>query len=213
GGPFRENTTAVTTVKFSEDRKSFVAEDDITYTCRRLGKVIQDSAGWTAEKDEINEVTNFEITVTKPDGDSLSLGHKKGEVADPALEAYSPGWGFKFPLKDYCDVDRLQINVKAVYVVPLERPFSWTMPSLSHNFNGSIQFPGELEIFFDSFGLDESVLPKTKPEPQGGIKTYHFEHRSWLLPDDGFSYHFRQPQPPQQQLAMQPHSSPPASAA
>ena len=199
GGPFRENTTAVTAVKFSEDREWFIAKDDITYTCRKLGKVIQGSAGWTAEQDEVNEVTEFEITVTKPDGTSLSYSHRKGEDPDPALEPNVKGHGFTLPLHDYCDVDGLQINVKAGYIVPLERPFSWSMPSLSHNFSGSIEYPGELVLFVDSFGLDESALPRTKPEDKDGRRTYHFKHKSWLLPDDGFSYHFRQPrsQPPQ----------------
>jgi hypothetical protein len=215
GGPFRENTTAVTIIKFAEDRQSFIAKDEVTYTCRKLGEVIQESAGWTAEQDEIMEVSEFEITVTKPGGAPLSRGYKTGEVADPALEPYSQGHGFTFPLKEYCDVDGLQINVKAVYVVPLERPFSWTMPCLSHNFDGSIEYPGELVIFFDSFGLDESALPRQRPEEKDGRRTYHFKHKSWLLPDDGFSYHFRQPQtrpqtPPQPPPPMQsPRSAEP----
>jgi hypothetical protein len=190
GGPFREKTIALTNVRYTDDGNSFIATDDITYTCRKLGSEIQDKAGWTAEKDEIDEVSEFEITLTKPGTTSESRGYKKGEEPDPSLEAYS-GHGFTLPLKEYRNCDGLQISVRAIYVVPLERPFSWTMPCLSHGFSGSITYPSDLELFFDSFGLDEFALPKTKPEEKNGSRTYHFEHGSWLLPDQGFAFHFR----------------------
>lgn len=195
GGPFRENTIAVTTVTYSTDGKSFRATDEIEYVCRKLRDRIQDSAGWTAEHDEINDLSEFEITVARLNGKPLTLGYKKGESQDPALEGYS-GHGFTLSLKDYKDCDGLKIKVKAVYDVPFERPFSWTMPYLSHRFSGSIKYPEGLDLFFDSFGLDEAVLPKSKAEAINGVRTYHFEHPSWLLPDNGFSYHLRQPPAP-----------------
>ena len=192
GGPFREYTEALTTVEFSPGRNSFIATDDITYTCRKLGKVIQDSAGWTAEQDEIKRVIEFTITVMKGKT-SATHSHKEGDkTLDPDLKKYEAGHGFTLLLKKYQDYDGLKIRVTTKFEVPLERPFSWTMPCLSHVFSGSICYPCELDIFVDSFGLDESALPKAKPTNQTGVRTYHFEHSSWLLPDDGFSYHFRQ---------------------
>ena len=197
GGPFREYTKAFTTVEFSKDRKSFIATDEIFYTCRKLGKVIQDSAGWTAEQDEIKRVIEFTIKVTKGET-SATHSHKEGDkTLDPALKKYETGHGYTLPLKKYQDYDGLKIHITTKFEVPLERPFSWTMPCLSHSFSGWISYPCNLEIFFDSFGLDESALPKAKPTNQTGVRTYHFEHGSWLLPDDGFSYHFRQAPPPQ----------------
>lgn len=211
GGPFREYTEAITTVEFSQDRKSFIATDDITYTCRKLGKVIQDSADWTAEQDEINRVIEFTITVIHKGKTLATHSHKEGdETLDPALKKYEAGHGFMLPLKEYQDYDGLKIKLKTVFEVPLERPFSWTMPCLSHSFSGSIRYPCDLEIFFDSFGLDESALPKAKPTNQTGQRVYHFEHNSWLLPDDGFSYHFRPV--PRPQTATEAESTPATKA-
>src|SRR5690349_8446794 len=174
GGPFREDTVAITTVEYSDDGKSFCATDEVSYTCRKLGKTIQESAEWTAESDEIMETGDFEIAIKTGDSDWQTYYARKGELADPVLEAKLGGHGFILPLKDYQDCDGLKVKVKALYRVALERPFSWTMPCLSNRFSGSIKYPSNLDIYFDSFGLDKSALPKKRPEAVDGFRTYHF---------------------------------------
>lgn len=191
--PFREQTTATTTVEV-KDEQHFRAKDHIEYTCRSLQKEIQDFAGWTAEMNEMDAVTEFQMIITWPNGESMTFTpDDPPDREPPRLEAEIKGRGHKLWFKEYPkyhQCDKLKIQIDVTYEVPVERPFSWTMPCLSNSFTGAIICPKQFEIFFDRFGLEEEAFKKEKQQ-EDQTWLYPFEHKSWLLPDDGFAFHLR----------------------
>lgn len=187
GGPFRQGTTFKTVVVPTPD--TFNVTDTISYACKKRGKAIQPEVLWTAEQDEIKKITDFSITATKPD---RTVRTYLPDDKPHSLQGYQPGHGFTLSLKEYAACDGLMITVHVGYVVSRERPFSWSMPYLSDGFSGDIHFPPDLEIFVDLFGMDKSALPKKLDTDEHGFNVYRIRHDGWLLPDDGFSFYFRQ---------------------
>jgi hypothetical protein len=191
GGPFRTDTTFETKIERTENEDFFKVTDSISFKCKKGGKTILPEIEWTTEKDESERVLQLEITAKKPaqgsEPDSYSFDVANNSYPPP-LEPYTSGRGCKLSLAQYADCDGLEVTLKVVYVVSRERAFSWTMPYLSDGFSGEIQFPDDLQIFVDRFGIDESAVSKDT-----GI--CKISHKKWLLPEDGFSFSFQQKPP------------------
>lgn len=196
GGPFRKGTTFKTEIAQLTD-DLYQVTDTIAYTCKRGNKGLPKEAQWTTEQDEIQDLLRLDISATRPDPgaqDETYSFEKEGDC-DPAFVEYA-GHGYMLPLTEYAACAELAIKVTATYTVLRERPFSWSMPILSDSLKGVIVYPENLEIYVDLFGLQESMLPKKEDlRPENGVYTYRIEHDTWLLPDQGFSFHFRRTKP------------------
>lgn len=199
GGSFRKGTTFETHITLLPGSNLYEVTDSISYTCKRGNKGLPEEAVWITEQDEIDDVLKLEITATRPGADAHSDAYpfdKATGYSHPALVKYETGHGYRLPLREYAECDELAIKIAATYTVSHERPFSWSMPVLSDSITGDIYYPENLDIFVDLFGLDESMLPKKADlMPENGVYKYRIEHKTWLLPDDGFSFHFRQVKP------------------
>lgn len=210
---FRTETTFKTRVELRPDSNLYTVTDSISYTLKKGSEGLPETAGWTTELDEIDDILELNITATRPEKDAQPEPHAFVKDGDehPSLKKYAKGHGYELPLKEYAACDELAINVTVTYTISRERPFSWSMPCLSNTFTGDIIYPDTLEIFVDLFGLDESLLKqKADLKPEDGIYKFRIEHKDWLLPDDGFSFYFR-PKAPAQQPATE--STAPAAPA
>lgn len=200
GGPYRKDTTFDVVIEHNGADNSYKVSENISFTCKKTGAAVLPEIRWTTELDEINGILQLDFTAKKTDQDNIdSYSFNAGtNQCHDSLERYAQGHGYTLSLANYALCDGLLITEKVIYVVPSERPFSWSMPCLSDGFSGAIHFPADLEIFVDLFGMDEKALPKDKtnpPKDNRGFNVYEISHKNWLLPDDGFSFHLR-PKPP-----------------
>ncbi len=193
GKPYREGTTGLTKVSYSDDGKTFVVEETISFECRRLGKDIQSEAKWTTAKDEIDDIIDFRITVTVPPAVAQHYPEvpqkrvfDKNDDPDSQLKEITGKWGYNVSLEEYRGIDGLEVKLEVKYVVALDRAFSWTMPYISKGLNCKITFPLELKIFTDQFVMEDVEAPDAS---QPGVCVYRYPY--WLLPGDGLAFHFR----------------------
>ncbi len=201
--PYRKDTQFNVVIERAGN-DSFKVTETISFTCKKAGEAILPDVRWTTEWDEITTLLELDFTAKKSDqnnSDSYSYNYETNQCHG-SLKHYDPGHGYILSLADYASCDGLSITVKVIYVAPSERPFAWSMPCLSDKFSGQIHFPADLEIFADLFGMDDKALPedrKNLPQDADGLNICTVSHNNWLLPDDGFSFHFRQkkvPAPP-----------------
>lgn len=197
GGPFRKGTTFETAIaQLTPDL--YKVTDTISYTCKRGSKGLPEEARWTTEQDEIEDLLHLDISARSPNPGALddTYSYDKDGSCDPLFIKHETGHGYRLPLGKYAVCDELAIKLTATYIVSCQRPFSWSMPILSDSIKGDIVYPENLEIFVDLFGLDESMLPqKAGLKPENGFYKYRIEHKTWLLPDQGFTFHFRPTKP------------------
>ncbi len=216
-GAFRTGTTFETRVAHDANGDLYRVTESISYTCKKGSEGLPKEVRWTTEADEIEELLHLDISAKKPEKDARDEVYsfdKTTGYCHRSLVNYKPGHGYILPLDEYASSDELAITVTATYTVPRERAFSWTMPLPSDSFSGDISFPADLEIFVDLFGLDESALPgKADLQPENGIYKYPIKHDTWLLPDDGFSFHFRQRKQPVARPAAEPAAPAPEPSA
>ncbi|HEY2962391.1 MAG TPA: hypothetical protein VGJ37_08260 [Pyrinomonadaceae bacterium] len=212
GGPFRKSTNFETVVELVPNRDSYKITDTIAYSCKKGAEGIQPKVVWTTEWDEIEDILQLDITATRPEQGAIADWYSFNKATNQchrSLKPYPRGHGFTLPLDHYGSCDGLVIQVRVTYLVSRERPLSWSMPCLSDGFSGEIQFPSNLEIFVDLFGLSEDALPDKANLPQeNGFWKYKIAHSDWLLPDDGFSFYFR----PKKVSAALPAPAPPPAA-
>jgi hypothetical protein len=211
GDPYRKDTTFQVVIERAGN-DSFKVSETISFTCKKAGDAILPDVRWTTELDEINEILELDFTAKKAEENNSAsyCFNAKNNQCHGSLQPYATGHGYVLPLGDYASCDGLSITLKVIYIAPSERPFAWGMPCLSDGFSGEIHFPADLEIFADLFGMDEKALPqdrKNLPRDAMGLNICTVSHKNWLLPDDGFSFHFRQKRVP-----AAPPAPPPAPA-
>lgn len=188
--PYREGT--VGTMDIVTEGNFFRVEETICYTCRKVGKGIQERVDWTTERDELDDdgIKEFEITVTVPNSVGNQLGQQLTTIYKkdaPELEPYDKGQGYRLSLKKYEAIDGLQVKCRVIYMVPIDRPFSWWMPNLSKGLTVTIKFPEEFDIYDDLFVVDA----KEDGDLKGTRGEYTFNYETWLMPRDGFAFHLR----------------------
>jgi hypothetical protein len=204
GSAYREETTGVTIIDYLPNTQSFIVQETISYTCRTLGEHIQREVQWTTKKDEIDGIEDFRILVRVPEqiSNSPRFANDYPNIVDSEvifrptdsptrLTAWEQGHGYTLSLDNYKGINGLFIETSVTYVVPRDRAFSWTMPYPSKGLTGEIRFPKELKIYVDSFWIepDDRDSIKFKSEENPGVYTYNYP--TWLLPGDGFAFHFR----------------------
>jgi hypothetical protein len=207
--PYREDTIGITKVGFSEDRHSFIVQETISYICRPVGQNFQDEVRWTTKEDEIKGINDFKIVVCVPDPIFHSPTFTKDYKIDrqemtftpadqPAtLKLWPDGHGYTLSLADYNGINGLSVKTSVTYTVPVDRAFSWSMPSPSKGLTAEIIFPSNLKIYVDPFWIE----PDGDEEPEAHNKIefvqeeepghYTCAYSAWLLPGDGFAFHFQ----------------------
>ena len=93
---------------------------------------------------------------------------------------------YRLDLSDFKEIDKLGIKIYARYAIKGEKFLSWAMTHPSKGITFTINYPTNLSLYVETFGLDESE--KEVVESSG----YYFVHYdSWVLPDNGLAYQFR----------------------
>jgi hypothetical protein len=188
------------TVNRSVDRRSYVIEETISYKCRKVGNSIQDKARWVSiTPGKVTKIGEFRVTVEMPQNfyqspdfkakyPTLSSRKITYDIKDKDQSKLIPaekGQGYTLPLSDFREIDGLYVEVHVEYLMPIERPAAWTMTHPSKNLTVTINYPSELTVDVNIFGMEENEYHE---ENRPGL--YVLRYDSWLLPNTGLSYHF-----------------------
>lgn len=200
GSPYREDTTGIITISDAGDKQSYVIEETISYKCRKVGNSIQDRVSWiTIRQSKVTAIEEFRITVEVPQNfyqapdfqakfPTITSGKVTYDIKDKDQTKLIPGekgQGYTLLLADFREIDGLYVEVHVKYTMSTERPMAWNMTHPSKNLSVTINFPPELTIDVNIFGLEETQYHEEK---RSGL--YVLRYDSWLLPDTGLSYHF-----------------------
>jgi hypothetical protein len=212
--PFRENMVGMVTVH--RPIKGICAvEEDISYRCRKVdveGSRIQDEAVWTTDyEDTVGAVKVCRFTLTLPDNlprnfsapDDLKVedGRIIFDENCKYVKSVDDGQGRRLLLDRFKEVDELHVNIHIEYEIPTGKFFAWVMALPARGFQAIFHYPEDVfEIGVEIFGLDPTSVRVTK---QPGI--YALTYDSWLLPDHGMAYQFRD-------LTAKPAAAPPTVA-
>jgi hypothetical protein len=198
--PYREQTRGTVSIQYVPDsnRRIFKIEETISFTCRKVRDCIQKELKWNAEMDELKGMESFSVKVTVPSDIFNSETFKNtypnlkekemvfdSKKENPDLVRYDKGHGYTLNLKKYGGIDGLRVYIETTYLSSVDRGLSWTMSDPSKGVSLIINYPNDLKIQVDKFGINPDEL--SEPGRQGA---YRLEYHSWLLPDSGFAFHF-----------------------
>ncbi|HWN09931.1 MAG TPA: hypothetical protein VNO50_11830 [Pyrinomonadaceae bacterium] len=197
GSPYREDAYAIMSITHTDSRDLLQVEDSITYKCRKVGDFIQDDIMWFNEPGEVKEVLDFKVVVQIPKNFFQSPEFKTRypqatehpivfERNDERLEAADEGIGFKLSLNDYKDIDGLKVKIYAKYIFEKNRFLVWKMTHPSNRLMMTFTYPADLDFSIESFGIASNDLEQ---ESKDGFHSLKYD--SWLLPDNGFIFQFR----------------------
>lgn len=182
GAPYRDQYTGTTAVEDSTTHENaFDIVEVVSFLCCKMGDYITPTIGWTAHQDELIDMTFFQITLKVPDISEPIKITPDHESLKP-----HPDWGHMESLEAYKDKDGLAVTLELHYVVKKDRAFATNMGLITKALTWTITFPQDLTIQLDRFVLDDSVAHDTSTL---GKCTYAYPY--WLLPGDGFAFHFR----------------------
>jgi hypothetical protein len=196
--PYRLDTSGIATVRLSEDKRTFLVEETISYKCRKVGGSIQNEVSWVYSKDLIKNIEEFHIQLEIPEGlyqapdfqarhpaisgiqTTYDMKVKDGSKLIPDAN----GAGFTLPLDDYRDIDGLYVEVHVKYVVGCGWPFTWGMSHPSKNLTLTVNYPEDFDLEMNAFGIQDDEYHEEKRK---GL--YVLRYDSWLLPSMGLYYH------------------------
>lgn len=182
GAPYRDKYAGTTTVKLSETQaNAFDVEEVVSFRCCKMGERIAPEIGWTAHRDELIDMPFFKVEIKVPDDPNPIVIQPN----PPDLKPH-PDWGRMQSLEQYKDKGGLEVKMEVHYVVATDRAFATNMGLITKDLTWTINYPQDLKIQVDRFVLDDSVEPDDKTP---GKCTYTYPH--WVLPGDGFAFHFR----------------------
>jgi hypothetical protein len=200
--PFREDTRAFIDVERPRSDGSCVVDEEIVYKCRRIddASCIQNEVSWAASCPDIIKLLDYSVCLQLPEQEKLPTNFslassfakdKEDRICfgkdDPRLVPPVEGYGFNLSIRDLKDVDELQVRIHLKYVIPVGRFFARVMPILSRGFDVVFHYPHEFEIIVEYLGMDER---KQQIINRPGF--YSLTYDSWILPDNGLAYQFRQ---------------------
>lgn len=178
GAPYRADYVGITTI--TPAANGFDVKEELSYQCCRLGKDIQEEAGWTAYADELIDMLSLRIEIMLPNAT------QPDEIIDLEPEKLKPHpqWGHMASLKKYEGMDGLKIRIQLHYTVASDRAFATDMHSISKNLNWAINYPRNMKIHLDRFVFDRSIeADKTI------VGQCTFKYPQWVLPGHGFAFH------------------------
>ncbi|HJT66461.1 MAG TPA: hypothetical protein VJ749_08410 [Pyrinomonadaceae bacterium] len=200
--PFREHMIGMVTVN-RPIQGICVVEEDISYRCRKVdveASTIQTEAVWTTDyADIVGALKVCRFTLTLPESlpknfsvpDDLKMDEDRRIIFDENSKYVKPvdnGQGRHLLLDRFKEVDELHVNIHIEYEIPTGIFFAWAMAFPSRGFQALFHYPEDVfEIAVETFGMDPGALRITK---QQGI--YALTYDSWLLPDHGLAYQFRE---------------------
>lgn len=198
GDPFRDDVLGIITVQNSDEAGVYVVKEDLGYRCRMVntGSSIQKTAGWNISRgDIVGALENYKITLTLPEDrpkhfncptnctrDGYSLVYNKDH-----LKSTEGVQGFELSLQEFAQLDKLHVQIHVEYKIVKEKFLAWGMGYPSRGFKTIFNYPEEVEITVETFGMDES---RTRKTTQPGL--YALSCDSWLLPDYGLAYQFHE---------------------
>ena len=199
--PFREHMIGMVTVN-RPNQGICVVEEDISYRCRKVdveASTIQPEAVWTTDyADIIGSLKVCRFTLTLPDTlpknflvpDDLKVedGHITFDENSKYVKPVEDGQGRRLLLERFKELDELHVNIHIEYEIPTGQFFAWVMALPARGFQAIFHYPEDVfEIGVETFGMDPGSVRVTK---QPGI--YALTYDSWLLPDHGMAYQFRE---------------------
>jgi hypothetical protein len=210
GKPYREDTSDILSVAYEEkdgkvDKSIFRITDKTSYKCRKVGDSIEPEIVWLAEQEEIGDIKLVKVTLREGEAESwtssLSADPENSVVVKEPFKAVEGRKGFILPLPcGLKGVDGLVATVEVEYTAPVARGIVWNMSESSNGVDIAIDYPDELHILVDKFGVDnDDLLPPPDGEPakpDGGPGPHRKRHTLalkpdvWMLPMAGFAFHF-----------------------
>jgi len=203
GSPYRENVHATLSIVPSDKESTYVVDDIVSYTCRKVGDYIQDQVRWSASKDEIDKLDDFKVQIRVPQNffqspefktryPSISLAETifdRNDASQKRLVPAKDGHGYTLDLSEFKEIDGLYVKISVRYNIPAGRMITWRMTHPSKNVTGVVRFPSDFNNHVEVFGFDREELNE---EYRAGL--YTFGYNSWLLPYSGFAFDFRGPE-------------------
>ena len=94
--------------------------------------------------------------------------------------------GFTLSLNNYKEIDGLKVKIYVKYEIKVNRYWTWQMTHPSNRLMLIFNYPPELELSIESFGITPGDLEE---ESKNGFHSVKYD--SWLLPGNGFAFQFR----------------------
>lgn len=194
GSPYREDINNIMVLAPTDEDDGYLVKDHLSYTCRKVGESIQPRVRWSIAREDIHELRDIRFTLVIPqslfhpdDFANQYPGIEKPRVIVEQKDLTCEGECYEFNLMKYKDVDGLRVSIDAEYVVRRDAFFSWSFTLPSKGLALTIQYPSQLELAVEFFGMGEDE--DLDINPQNGL--YSMRHSSWVLPDSGLAWQLR----------------------
>ena len=179
GQPFREKVRGVMTYE-DTGGDTFLVHDYLSYVLRASGGALQENVRWQNDPEEMVEVVSVNVGIRYPEKHDRAGETECLEMIDSATARARGRLLVECSLDRFRDVDRLIIEVEAMYRVKKSRFQYWDMAGSTRDFSLTINHPRSFAVTLKGF-VHNPELTKTEVIPG----RYYFECESWMLPNSG----------------------------